>query len=256
MLMDGVQAKMRGLLPWMGPRRLLFDHLPKCGGTSLKHYLCGCYAGRRQVLLDGVNPYPQMEAFRAMRAGERARVGLVFGHLAGMLRGDVRPDRLKVTVLREPVERVVSHYFYARSTPAHYLYGALREEGMTLERYVVSGMCHEVRNWFTAHFSGFEPERVEAEPEAALAEAVRVLSEEYDGVGVLERLDVFAEWLRVRARLPEAYSGRRLNANPKGSVLNQVTEAELRVIRAHNALDIRLYDWVLSRVEGGGGSGG
>jgi hypothetical protein len=88
-----------------------FLHLPKTGGTSLRKMLERA-VGRRNVL--GVYDWDtEQRMLRADRSVIEASA-LVAGHfrVAMWLR---TPDLPLITMLREPVDRVASHYRYARS---------------------------------------------------------------------------------------------------------------------------------------------
>ncbi len=38
------------------PQRVLFEHVPKCGGTTVTNYLISQYASKRIFSIDGNNP--------------------------------------------------------------------------------------------------------------------------------------------------------------------------------------------------------
>ena len=93
------------------PNKILFDHLPKCGGSSLNKYLEMHYPRRRTFSIDGYHPEVSVEKFKNLSKKNRHGYDLVKGHLAHELLDYVHPECLKVTVLREPVDRIISHYY-------------------------------------------------------------------------------------------------------------------------------------------------
>ena len=198
------------------PRPILFDHIPKCAGSTLGHYLQVHYPHRKTFHLDGKNPRASVEAFRRMPEVKRHAFALIKGHLAGQLIDAVHLETLKITVLREPIDRIVSHYFYARRNPAHYLHDKINREGLSLKQYVEMGLSHELQNHYTLHFSGLNLEQAEADPEASIALALDGIRR-FDLVGVQDDLSGFIEALRREAGLirPAPEQKNECHAKPK-----------------------------------------
>ena len=116
------------------PRRIVFHHVPKCGGTSVARSL------RRAYLLSQatVKPEESIKAFDIWQRSRRAKLGTVSDFSELMLLylqfcdtrciaahipfSDVSFDAfsdayLFVTILRDPVERFVSNYYWRHSRP-------------------------------------------------------------------------------------------------------------------------------------------
>lgn len=92
----------------------LFLHLMKTGGTSFNAHLADNFPA------DAIHPaertgddrpdwirYGSLAQLRAVTAEQRARIRVYRGHYPYMVRDVVHPDRT-LTLLREPVERIVS----------------------------------------------------------------------------------------------------------------------------------------------------
>lgn len=229
------------------PRKILFDHLPKCGGSSLHAYLEKEYPQRKIFSIDGGNPQESAAKFKSLPQAKRYAYDLVKGHIANQLIEFAHPACLKVTILREPVDRIVSHYYYAKSTPEHYLYPKIRKSGMSLESYASSGISTELRNWYTTHFSGLSIEAAEANPEDAIENAMKVLLNDYDIVGLLENYSSFAERLRQQAGLRYQYQNEKVNPTQGRVSINDVPKSTIRVIEQINHLDVVLYRKIARR---------
>jgi hypothetical protein len=146
-----------------------------------------------------------------------------------------------VTILREPVARIVSHYYFVKATPGHYLHDRVMREQMTLRDYAASDISTELRNDMVCRFLGVTPDEAEADPEGSVDAAWDVLQSRYDVVGVLERLAPAMEAIRVAAGLSNRWKDRRINRTKGRMPIEKVTAEDRRVIEAHNALDIELY---------------
>jgi hypothetical protein len=245
----GVLVEARYRLSQPKPGRVLFDHLPKCGGTTVTRYLRLNYARRVVFQTDGRRPANSVAKFRLLPKAERYRYRLVSGHGAHRLLDYVHPDTLAVTILRDPIQRVISHYYYVRQAKQHYLHRAIVEGGVTLEGYVSSGLSAEVRNWYTTHFSGLSIEEAERDPDRAVTLACETIRDRYQIVGFLDDLATAMARLRQQAKLCTAFAPDvALNRSRTRPALDVLPVATLKSIAEANALDVRLYEVLKSKI--------
>lgn len=223
------------------PARILFDHLPKCGGSSLNIYLEAHYPRRKTFSINGLDPTASVKRFKRFSQSKRHGYDLINGHLANDLMEYVHPDCLKITMLREPVDRIISHYYFARWSPSHYLHAALRESDMSLKDYAASDLSEELRNWYTTHFTGLTAAEAEKNPEAAVNRAIDAVLNQFDIIGFVDAFSSFTDVLRARAGFRYAYQGRKVNLTPGRAGIRDVPETALSTIRQANHLDIMLY---------------
>lgn len=99
---------------------LVFVHVPKAAGTSLKDLIARVYAGRPALFFTPADG--RLERFAALPAASRASCAVVAGHepfgLQRVYEGSgVCPS--VITVLRAPVARVCSLYRYIFAEPGH-----------------------------------------------------------------------------------------------------------------------------------------
>jgi hypothetical protein len=186
-----------------------------------------------------VHPLRHFAACR-MPQSKRHAFALINGHLAGNLLADVHPDALKITVLREPVDRIASHYFYARRNPMHYLHEQIHQENLSLKDYIEGDISHELRNHYTLHFSGLSREEAERDPEVAIQKAVAGLKR-YDLVGFQDDLSAFVEQLRSAAKLRLPFPKKMVNVTKDRRSVDDLDEEIREAIERANALDLRLY---------------
>lgn len=136
---------------------ILFDHLPKCGGSFTKAYIMKNYPNRLVFQVDGTKPRELVKIFKTLPESKRLEYQFIVGHLADELADDVNPEAVKITILRDPIDRIVSHYFYAKQEPGHYLHQKILEENISLAEYTSKGLTGELTNWYTSHFSKMSP---------------------------------------------------------------------------------------------------
>lgn len=223
------------------PKKILFDHLPKCGGSSLNYYLAKHYPRRKTFSLNGADPESSVKKFINKSQRERFSYDLIKGHLAHELLDYAPHACIKVTVLRDPVERIVSHYYYAKSTPKHYLYSKIHDANMNLEDYVSSNIGGELHNWYTTHFTGLSVEEVQSNQVNSLENAHEVIKK-YDIVGFLDKYADFINKLQNKANLRYSYSDKKINVTCKKPLLKEIPKDTLKLIHDANIVDIKLYN--------------
>lgn len=221
--------------------RLIFVHVPRTGGTTMRTEILYKAVDRRAVYCVG-GPEPptrggSVEELLALPRKELEQLRVIVGHMPFGLRERLpRPETWHyVVTLRDPIARTVSCYYQIRSSPKHRCHAeAVRQ---TLEESVrgrhwpsLDGMCQ--------HLSNARYGRQFDSPGAMFEEAVRN-AESCSLVGITEFYDETVRRLcgRFGWRVP-AYEP-KYSLTPKDRAL---TEGELELLRASNVYDQRLYD--------------
>lgn len=234
--------ELKYIFPVFRPKKILFDHVPKCGGTSVNYLLRKNYRDRKIYWIDGTDPLRSVAEFKALSKKERWEFDLVAGHLAHDLLDYVHPESLRVTVLRNPVDRIVSHYYYAKSNNEHYLYDVIHSKNLSLDEYVQSEISDELRNWCTMHFSGFSRDSAESDPQGAVEAAYRVLMEKYNLVGIMELYSCFSKQLCEMANLLPIREAVKQNVNVMRPKTDEIEPDVINNVIRLNSLDLKLYD--------------
>jgi len=227
----------------MTKKPVIFVHIPKAAGATLTEVMRAEYGRVHRV--DGYALTGQGSAARkAERAGTRAFAGNMPFGLADRLRGSYA----YVTLLREPVARIVSHYGWVLRHPESPLWPALASSGMTLAEYVRSHPLQDLfNNGQTRVLGGWTRSRMPADEET-LETAKRNLERTFAVVGTVERFDDALD--AMRRELGWETSGyRRLNAAPPAQRAVAPDAFTQRDIEKRNALDIELYSWAAARFE-------
>lgn len=224
------------------PRPLIFLHVPKAAGSTLEAFICGHYAGGRWFRFTG--DLENFREFRGMSAAERGAIDLFTGHVRFGVHVWLDEPATYVTMLRDPVERVVSYYYYVLRSPEHHLHAALRASGASLHEFVRDRMCFEVDNdqvrWLnTVPHLEVGPGRVTRQ---MLEEAKHNLAERVAAFGLAERFDESLEHFCERFGWERGVVERR-NATADRPRLEQIPEPTIALIRETNALDVELYEF-------------
>lgn len=241
---------------------LLFLHLPKSGGTTLRHVLERQFPPEKSL-----SAYPTPESHAATRAGrlvlppalaeltpeQRSRFDLVSGHFSyGIHEAFARSCRY-LTFVRRPVDRVVSLYYHARAHADHVMHPLIHDEGLSLAELLETGRNAleyddaQVRALAGYHLEEEFRRAVEADEEAVLKRAIRHLETHFDVVGVMDAYDTSLLLAAERYGWRDVcYEVRNVTARP--SRRPEDDPEVRRLIRSHNRLDERLYDYARRRL--------
>jgi hypothetical protein len=225
---------------------LVYVHIPKTAGTAFRRLIGRQYPERfRKAPNTFTHSSEAEERVRRILADSPPPLAIA-GHLVFGLRDVLPPGARYLTILRDPVERTLSHYAYlvAPRDPAERPHGLLAREtpyrsDLTLEecladpRYLPDNLQTRM---LVARRSPFEDL-----PADALERAKEHLRHRFAFVGVTERLDEFTALLTVslgwRAALP-----RQTRVGERRIDRSSLTPSELRALEEHNVRDRELYE--------------
>lgn len=222
---------------------VIFQHIPKAAGSTLNSILKREYTAEQTYSLVGNGGAREAE-FAQLPVEFLARIRLIKGHLYFGIHRRLPNPFTYITILRHPVDRVVSHYHYVKRSPKHYLYDRVTSTKMTLEEYVSTGISLELDNGQVRTLVGPENERVAYGccTSTMLKQAQRHLREFYSVVGIAERFDETLMLMRrlLQWRNTPFYAPRNVTrSRPR---LSTLSPSVLRTIELHNAIDLELYE--------------
>ncbi len=221
---------------------VLFLHIPKAGGRSLYKALERNYAANDTYCI-GVNTASAMQKFINLPLQHRARIRLVRGHMPFGLHDHIPRNAVYITLLRDPVERVISHYYYVKRTPEHYLHSDITEHDTGLHDYITSSGCPELDNGQTRLLAGVDDNIPFGElDDTILEKAQNNLHASFAAVGLTERFDETLLLFRKRLRWHALPLYAKQNVTRNRPPRDATPPATLRQIRTCNMYDQRLYD--------------
>lgn len=233
----------------MGPRfgvkhPVIFLHLPKTAGTTFNAVLARQYAGQCVYGIKSDALEANIERFKQLPEADRHRIRLLLGHQAFGLHEYLAPGARYITVLRDPVARLVSHYQYVKSHRHPKFIGAIEGGQLDVLGYVTCGISGELENGQTRWLCG----RMDDAPlgEADLERAIANLECHFDWVGLTERFDESLVDLAIRYRWPRVYYRSRNVGGRRG---NDIDPCVREAVLERNALDLRLYEYVARRMD-------
>ena len=216
---------------------LAFVHIPKTAGTTVSYVMWRQFPRGEAIDIDGSTVEEANRRWNAMAPEQRARVRCIRGHLPFAPELFAPRATRFFTILRDPVQRVVSEYYYNLTGPKRMLYAPLDRDRMTLDQFVRSELSVQVHNGQTRMLAGA---KTDVTPRELLDLAIANLHRHMAVVGITECLD--GTLLLCRAVLGWRYViYRSVNLTPRRPALEAISPATLSTIEQANTLDRELY---------------
>ena len=231
-------------------RTLMVIHIPKAAGTTFRHIMERQYHHSQVFKIQNDIP-AERERLEGVADVLKRELRVVFGHMCWGWHEALVPAQPHsyLTILRDPVDRVLSLYAYCR-LPGHYLRDLVRE--MSVHDYVTTGVTCTADNGMTRQLCGAdqflrEPYNDMAIPFGKLTtghlNAAMKHLDQCAVVGVAERFD------RVLERCQQQF-GWRIGAYENSNVTTwpkpnreHLDRRTLDAIYNHNELDRQLYEY-------------
>lgn len=230
---------------------LIFLHIPKTAGSTFSSILAHLYPERIYSSYD----FAKATQFQSIPESQRTEIALLQGHFAYGIHNYIPHSSQYITFLRNPVERIVSFYYYILRQTDIYLYDIVVNGKMPLAEFVNSSISPEISNLQVKMIAGHSqedgnlPEKVNS---ASLEVAKKRLAKDFAAFGLTERFDesllLFSHKLHWPAGSQNlAYS--TLNRDPTRESRTEVTPQVVDDIRRNNVLDMQLYEYAAKLFE-------
>jgi hypothetical protein len=235
-----------------GAETLVFVHIPKTAGSTLNAVIDANY--NASAIAQVESPVRKgVEDLIALPADRQRGIRVVRGHGTMGMHASWGGACAYITLLRDPVDRVVSQFHFIKESKTHPLGKQIREEGVTLDCYVSEGLNPQLENGQVRALSaegngvGRDVPFGECTP-AMLARAIAAVDKQFILVGLQER---FEESLALMASvlgwtIPHVEACKVTRQRPRVDALPEKTR---ELIMAQNLLDGELYAHVAARFE-------
>ncbi len=244
---------------------LYYLHIPKSAGTSVRELFKRTYGDRL------IEIYRRMDTAYAQELKPRCRPDSVFfGHFSFSMHLRLGDENARyMTILRNPVDRVISWYRSVLRDPEAEQKERIQRDRLTLAEAVELGICPELNNhavrvltgncriwqtklkardYYSTRLLGKQVYQVNGK--RYLDTAIANLNNYFCFVGIVEKLDQLTQFLSERGVVAagEAHVPKVNVAPPMETPIDSQT---LTVIRKANELDSMLYETVAAKINRG-----
>lgn len=215
---------------------VIFLHVPKTAGTTLNRLIEWEYKLTEMYSVDPVLFEWSAAHLRNLPETRLRRTRMFKGHMLFGLHEVLPQPSTYITVLRDPIERVLSAFFFMRSYKLHPLYWKFRREKWTLEEFVERSTRDNVQCKIIAGADYHSPCTQEI-----LEKAINHLDQHFSVVGLSERFEESLALMKLRFgwQLKSYSSFNVTRSRPKQGDLPAST---LELIRERNRFDVALYE--------------
>lgn len=224
---------------------LIFLHIPKTAGTTFNILLEHHYQVSESFSTFPTRMYPSgsLEGFKKLPQEKIDRLSMVTGHMGFGLHERFQWPVTYVTLLRDPIKRVVSHYLHEMRDPTSPTHNIIQAGHMDLKEFARYYAVSEMDNLQTRMIAG-NWERSGSGPvdEAMLEQAKINLRKHFSVVGLSSQFDVFyllfCEEMGFRPRFYVRHN--QAGKSQKSFVLDGETREKLV---GYNQYDMALYQY-------------
>lgn len=212
----------------------IFTHIPKTAGGTMYKLLNNIFE-LDEILLCF---FKGDENLPGMSAREKNKLKLLRGHVPYGLHQHF-PDRNTryFTMLREPIDRIISLYYYVKGKETH----EWHEKAI---KFNMLEFCEE----FKDETSNLQSFYLTKNRNPSFDEVKQAIINNFEFAGITDLFNESVMLMKFIFAWNDC-SYRIVNRTKKRRSIDELSEKELEYLTAQNQVDIQVYDWLRNRVQ-------
>ncbi|WP_223596654.1 sulfotransferase family 2 domain-containing protein [Neobacillus bataviensis] len=210
----------------MENEQIIFMHIPKTAGRTLRSIIERNYP-KEEIIRTYSDE--QIEAFKSLPDEEKNKFKFIVGHNYFGMHEFLNGPFSYITMLRDPVERVLSLYFFILREPGTPMYKKYHKKGF---EYFLEEEPQTI-NWQTRFASGGDLD---------LEKAKANLKNYFSVVGISERFDESLALIEKTCTLNNL-KYRNVNVTPNRPKREELSPHIIKKIEENVNLDLELYEY-------------
>jgi hypothetical protein len=226
--------------------KLIFLHIPKAGGTTFHSIVERFYQKEEIFDIEVDGDRLSTQEFIDCPVETRNNIKLLKGHMKFGLHAyfGIEPFTY-VTFLRNPAERIISHYYYILRKKDHYLHNVVTAKKMSLLDFALSDVSEELDNGQLRLLTNHHAINLNCCNEDVFNDAVTNLKTKFSAIGITEKFNESLILVKNKLNWPVYPYYRKLNVS--GNKEEKVDQDIITEIEKRNAFDVRLYKFALEK---------
>ena len=214
---------------------VIFLHIPKTAGTTLNRIIESQYSPFAIYTMDPYRIRATAERFKRLPEARRRRFRVVRGHLLYGIHEFLPQGATYITMLRDPVARALSAYYFALRRPLNPLHRKIRREQLSVKDCL--RLFPERHNLQCRFIAGIKDTAVR--DERLLNIAKENLAKSFSVVGISERFEESLILISEKFGWQIPFYENQKVAKNRPSIEPELAD----LIREHNRLDDELYEF-------------
>lgn len=223
---------------------VLFLHIPKTAGSTFHMILHKRYPKKSVCNVFGARySDKEIKEFIVLPDSKKKDIALLKGHQPFGLHNYMPKECTYISILRDPVERVISQYYYIKKNAFNPFHEQVEKGGMSLVDFVESGMSIGINNGQCRFFYGDVDKHSYGQCDDEMySKVISNLKEHFIWLGLTERFD---ESVLILSKLlgwetPPYYI--RENVSKIRKPARSIDTDTIETIKKYNNLDIKLHN--------------